>query len=40
VSAVSATSGAVTLTTAATSHIGGEYVVFLNYPYLAGVRTS
>ena len=40
VSAVSATSGAVTLTTAATSHIGGEYVVYLNYPYLAGVRTS
>ena len=40
VSAVSATSGAVTLTTAATSHIGGEFVVYLNYPYLAGVRTS
>ena len=40
VSAVSDTSGPVTLTTLATSHIGGEYVVYLNYPYVSGVRTS
>ena len=40
VSAVSNTTGPVTLTTLATSHIGGEWVVFLNYPYLSGIRTS
>lgn len=40
VSPVSNTSGVVTLTTRATSHVGGEMVVFLNFPYLEGIRTS
>ena len=40
VSAVSNTTGPVTLTTRATSHLGGEYYVWLNYPYLMGNRTS
>jgi hypothetical protein len=46
VSAVSNTTGPVTLTTmvshssGAAPHLGGEMVVFLNYPYLPAVRTS
>ena len=44
VSAVSATSGPVTLTTYVSGttggHIGGEWVVFLNYPMLSGSLTS
>lgn len=44
VSAVSNTSGPVTLTTYVSGttggHIGGEWVVFLNYPMLAGNVTS
>lgn len=46
VSAVSNTSGPVTLTSyvshasGAAIHPGGELAVFLNYPYLEGIRTS
>ena len=44
VSAVSDTSGPVTLTTYVSGttggHIGGEWVVFLNYPMLSGGKTS
>ncbi len=44
VSAVSATSGPVTLTSYVSGtvggHIGGEWVVFLNYPILSGNLTS
>ena len=40
VSAVSGTTGVVTLTTKATSHYGGDWFMFLNYPYIMGARTS
>ena len=40
VSAVSNTSGNVSHAVAGTSHIGADYIVFLNYPYLQGLRTS